>query len=94
MRGKLAISLMAVALSGCGQADQAINDSFDREFSESCVASARGGLTEELATKACDCALARINEQYSATEKIALTDEQAMPIAQQCFAEVMGPAQG
>ena len=94
MRSTVLTALAASALlAGCGGAnEQAINEEFDENFIASCVSSARAGLPEDKPQAACDCALAEINENYSASEKITLSDEQAMPIAQRCFSEVMQQA--
>jgi hypothetical protein len=91
MRKSVVAALAASALvAGCGGAsEEAMNAEFDRNFTSSCVTSASAGLPEDKARAACDCALAEINEKYSASEKIALSDEQAMPIAERCFSEVM-----
>jgi hypothetical protein len=91
MAGRLFAVLIAVALStGCGEAtEQAIDES----FLANCKSSATGGgMAAELADTACDCALAGINEKYSASEKLTMTNEQAMPIAEKCLATVMEQA--
>jgi hypothetical protein len=94
MAGKTFVALGAAALlMGCGETSEAINASFDENFVSSCVSSATGsGVPANLAEAACDCALTEINAKYSATEKLTLSDAQAMPIAEQCFTQVMGAA--
>ena len=85
----LALVCLSGLVGGCGQAEQAANESFDREFLASCVAAANTGtLPQELATQACDCALEKINERYDTAEKLALSNEQAQPIALECFNQV------
>ncbi|MCB2066226.1 MAG: hypothetical protein KDE15_06245 [Erythrobacter sp.] len=93
----LRLSLVLVApmtlLAACGGAtSEAADAAFDENFTQSCVSSATAGGTvpTEVATEYCDCALARINEQYSASEKLSLTQEQAQPIMMQCVAQVQG----
>jgi hypothetical protein len=95
MAGRVFTVLIAVALStGCGEAsEQAINENFDESFLSNCTSSATGGgMAAELADAACDCALAGINEKYSASEKLTLTNEQATPIAEKCLATVVEQA--
>ncbi len=94
MRKSVLAALAASALlASCGGASEdAINAEFDKNFISSCVSSASTGLPQDKAQAACDCALAEINEKYSATEKLTLSDEQAMPIAERCFSEVMQQA--
>ena len=85
----IALVCLPALVSGCGSEDAA-NKAFDENFISSCVSAATGGsIAANLATQACDCALAKINEQYSTAEKLTLTDEQAQPIAQECFAKVI-----
>jgi len=97
MRKKLFVMMcLSTAAAGCGQAsEENLNEQFDDNFRSSCISSATAGgaLTTELATQASDCALATINERYSTSEKLTLTDEQAQPIAMECFQKVM-PANG
>jgi len=94
MKKLIALICLATALGGCGQAEEAADKAFDDNFRSSCITAATGGrLTADLVTQACDCALAKINERYSTSEKLALTDAQAQPIAMECFASV-APADG
>ena len=95
MRKTMLMLACLAAVGGCGQAaEEAANKEFDENFVSSCNAAAAGGrLSPELAAQACDCALAKINERYSTAEKLILSDEQAQPIAAECFAEV-APAAG
>jgi hypothetical protein len=93
-RGIFALICLPVLVAGCGDADEAANQAFDENFRSSCVSAGTGGrLSAELVAKACDCALAKINERFSTSEKLTLTSEQAQPIAQECFAQV-APAAG
>ena len=91
----IALACLTALAGGCGQASEdAANKAFDENFLSSCVSAATGGsIAANLATQACDCALAKINEQYSTTEKLTLTDEQVQPIATECFAK-LAPANG
>ena len=85
----LALVCLSGLVGGCGQAEQAANESFDREFRASCISAATGGqLPVNLVEQACDCALDKINERYDTAEKLALTNEQAQPIALECFNQV------
>jgi len=85
----LAIAFAAAALTACGQAsNDAINEKFDEGFSSSCTTAATGGgAPADLATRICDCALAKINEKYSTTEKLTLSPEEAQPLMAQCVEE-------
>ena len=91
MRMQLLVLAGAAAVTGgCGQAaEEAAGKAFDDNFRTSCVSAAQSGLSAELATKACDCALEKNNEQYTTSEKLALSDEQAQPIAMECFQKAM-----
>ena len=85
----LALAGLSCLLGGCGQAGDAADRQFAETFRSNCISSATGGqLSADLVEKACDCALAKIEERYSTTEKLALTNEQAGPIAMECLAEV------
>ena len=94
-RTLLALTCVAPLLGSCGQAgEEAFNKQYDESFMSSCVSAATGsGVSSDLATKACDCALAGINEKFSATEKVTLSQEQAAPIVAACKEKVM-PANG
>jgi hypothetical protein len=97
MAGRTLVVLSAaVMMAGCGQASEdAFNDSFDENFVSSCLSSATGaGVPNDQAQQACDCGLAEINDKYSMTEKITLSDEQVQPIAERCFAEAAAAAGG
>jgi hypothetical protein len=87
MRQSLFTLICAAALTaGCGEATDKFDDAFDKNFSSSCVSSAtQGGVPSDIATKACDCSLAKINEQYSTTEKLTLSGEKAQPIMVECL---------
>jgi hypothetical protein len=87
MRGTLfALLCLALPLAGCGKkSEQAFNEKFDQNFVSSCVSSAaKGGVPNDLASKACGCAIAEINKKYSAREKLALSEDQANPIMAEC----------
>ena len=61
----LALTCLSAVLAGCSQAEDAANREFDTQFRANCIAAATGGqLAAPLVEKACDCALAKINEQY------------------------------
>jgi hypothetical protein len=86
----IALGAALALLAGCDAATEAGEAEFDREFIQSCNSSATAGGTipAEVAEAYCDCALTKINEQYSGTDKLGLTPEQAQPIMLQCFSEV------
>ena len=85
----LALAGLFFLVGGCGQAGDAADREFAETFRANCISSATGGqLSPDLVEKACDCALGKIEERYSTTEKLALTNEQAGPIAMECLAEV------
>ena len=87
----LATICLVPLLGGCGKASEdTFNKQYDESFMASCVSAAsRGNVTSELATKMCDCALDGINAKFSATEKVALSQEQAAPIVNACKEKVM-----
>ena len=85
----IATVVLAFLVGGCGQAGDAADRQFAETFRANCISSATGGqLSPDMVEKACDCALGKIEERYSTTEKLALTNEQAGPIAMECLAEV------
>ena len=78
---------LSLVLAACGQANDA---AYDAAFTESCKSSAMAaGVPEADATSLCGCALAKVNDRFSATEKLTLSDEQAQPIVAECLAERM-----
>jgi hypothetical protein len=90
----LALVCVSGLVTGCDQASEAASRQFDEQFRTNCISAASGGqLPQDLVAKACDCALAKINERYGTAEKLTLTNEQAQPIAAECLAEVK-PANG
>ena len=98
MRGFTIIALGAL-LAGCGEAkkafdegfDEAFDKSFHEKFISSCTSSAmRSGATQDLASKLCTCASDKVKERFSVREKMNLTEEQAMPIVEECSASVIG----
>lgn len=78
-------------LPGCGEAsEKSFNDSFKLKFGESCIASAsKGGVGSDIATKICDCAIARIDGKYSVMEKLNVSDEELGPIISECLSSVV-----
>ncbi len=75
----------AMLLGGCGQATEAAGKKFDEKFRSSCVSSAvESGAPPPLAVRTCTCAIDEINKKYSVTEKMTLSDEQAMAIVIPC----------
>jgi hypothetical protein len=90
MRGGLiAVVCLAALLCGCGKkSEQAFNDKFDENFRSSCIASAtRSGVSTELASRLCGCAITEINKKYSAREKLAMSNDQANPIMAECLSK-------
>ena len=87
MRKALLAVFMAASAAGCGQSSEAAFDKeFDTNFRASCISAAvRGSTSDAVATKVCDCTLAGINAKFSRTEKMALSAEQAQPIAAACM---------
>ena len=85
----LVLTCLSGLAAGCDQASDAADQQFAESFRTNCISSATGGqLSPDLVEKACDCALGKIEERYSTAEKLALTNEQAGPIAMECLAEV------
>ena len=90
----LALVCLSGLVGACDQASDAADRQFAEQFRANCISAATGGqLPADLVAKACDCALGKIEERYSTAEKLALTNEQAEPIAMECLAEV-NPANG
>jgi hypothetical protein len=91
MKAKLlAVIGTATLLAACGQTTEAASNAFDTSFAESCKAAAvEGGVPTGTADTLCTCGLRKINEQYSATEKLSLSNEQVQPLVQECLAEVV-----
>lgn len=87
--GLISLACLSAFAAGCDQANEAASRQFDEQFRANCISAATGGqLAPDLVAKACDCSLAKINEQYGPADKLTLTNEQAQPIAAQCLAEV------
>ena len=88
---KLLLPLAALAaLSGCGEAKKTFDDNFDKSFVESCVSSAtKSGAPAALAGKMCDCALSKINQQFSAAEKASASNDKLKPIMEECVNSVV-----
>jgi hypothetical protein len=91
MRRTLFVITAIVALSGCGEAsEKKFNDSFNTEFSASCVESAsRSGVPTEAAKAICDCAIARIDAKYSVMEKLRVSGEELEPLITECLSSVV-----
>lgn len=76
-------------LSGCGHAETA-GESFDKDFRLSCVSSAYAkGVEEPVAKQICDCALEQINHKFSAAQKQSASNEQLLPIINECVKSVV-----
>jgi len=102
-RGILVVCI-AASLSGCGQARKddgeapqdnegsfasGFNQSYDRSFVDSCVSSATGrGVSDEIASQVCNCAIAEINDKYSTLEKARLSDDQLGAAMKKCTDKV------
>lgn len=86
MRNGLFILLGCTALlAGCNKISEASNSQFDAKFLESCVSSAvKTGAPADLSKTACDCTIDEINKKYSASEKLTLSEDKAMPILEAC----------
>ena len=92
-RGLIVALCLASVAGGCGQETEAAFDAqFDETFRSSCVSAAtQGGAPAQVATRACDCTLAKINAKYDAQAKVNLSQEQAQPIVDECLAEAVKP---
>lgn len=86
----LTLAVLA-ALGGCGETKKAFDENFDKSFGESCVASAtRSGAPASAAKSLCDCALTKINAQFTAAEKAgAANSEKLKPIMEECVKSVV-----
>jgi hypothetical protein len=91
MRKALLTLATLAALAGCGEAKKAFDENFDKSFGESCVASAtRSGAPAGTAKSLCDCALAKVNAQFTAAEKAgAANSEKIKPIMEECVKSVV-----
>jgi hypothetical protein len=88
----LGIAAVALALAGCGGTKKSFDESFDKSFHESfvksCVDSAvKAGAPQAAATTLCSCTSDKIKDKYSTKEKMALKNEQILPLAEACRAE-------
>ena len=84
--GLLVLSGLTALISGCGMAsEESLNKSFDEKFHTSCVSSAvKTGAPPALAARACTCTIDEINKQYSTSEKLALSQDEILPIIEVC----------
>jgi hypothetical protein len=94
MRKALLIVIALAGLSACDQAkqgfDEGFNKSFDEKFSASCVTSAtKSGAPAAIASQVCDCTLKKINERFSATEKMTAGNDKLMPLMEECVKSVV-----
>ena len=86
--GLLAIAALGM-LGGCGQAET-FSETFDKDFRLSCVSSAYAkGVEEPVGKEICDCALGKINRQFSAAQKLSASNEQLKPIINECVKSVV-----
>lgn len=86
-RSMLALLAVAAALPGCSEkTEKQMNDAFNDGFRNSCIASAtKSGAPPSAAATICSCVIDRMDKKYSATEKLRLSDEDAMPIMKECM---------
>ena len=89
MRHGLPLVIALGMLGGCGQAETP-SEVFDRDFRSSCVSSAYSkGVEEPVGKEICDCALVQINKQFSAAQKQTASQEQLLPIINECVKSVV-----
>ena len=75
-----------VSLTACGQASEQFDNQFADKFRESCIASStQGGVPEQISSKICDCAVTRIDQEYSAGEKLGISPDDVKPILVECL---------
>lgn len=90
MRKALFVAIALGALAGCGQAEKAFDENFDKSFRESCVSAATGkGAAESVADQVCGCALGKIKDQFSPAERATLGDDKLRPIMNECVKSVV-----
>ena len=90
MRKVFPVLAALAVLGGCGEAKKAFDDSFDKSFGESCTAAAtKSGVPVAVAAKTCQCAVTKINERFSATEKATVSNEKLKPILAECVKSVV-----
>ena len=88
-RAFLAIASLAL-LGGCDAAKKSFDESYDRKFRDSCIASAtKGGAPAPAAKQVCDCTMDRINQRFSTTEKMSVPEEKLQPIMNECVKGVV-----
>jgi hypothetical protein len=71
MRYTLAAAIvLALICSGCGVMQESFQKNFDKSFKESCRDGAmkKGNVSQKIADKYCDCALAKFKETKSMDE--------------------------
>jgi hypothetical protein len=90
MRRALLIMAALGLLGGCDEAPASFSETFDKDFRLSCVSSAYSkGVEEPVGKEICDCALGKINRQFSAAQKLSAQDEQLRPIINECVKSVV-----
>ena len=83
---------LAALTAGCGSAGDSFNESFNENFRSSCVASAsKSGVPADISGKYCECVLTKVDEKYSASEKVGLSQGDLAPLASECMSSLVPP---
>lgn len=82
-------------LGACGNSKKSFDDSFNQDFHQkfaaSCIQSATaGGVAQSLAVKLCGCAADKVDQRFSVSEKMQLTQARLKPIMLECKASIPG----
>ena len=88
------IAALGIALSACGgpasETDRAADDAFDTEFLSSCkTTSEQQGVPAAIADRICTCVSDRIGQEYSGMEKANLSEEDVLPMMNECMNEAV-----
>jgi hypothetical protein len=90
MRKAILVMTVLAALGGCEQAKKGFDNGFDKSFRSSCIAAAtKKGAPLTTVTKVCDCALTKIDERFTGTDRAGLSDGQLKPIMEECVNSVV-----
>ena len=89
MRKLIMVLGASALLTACGEGKRGLEETFDKEFHKSFVASCvksstAAGAPQEAADSICKCASDKVDERFSAREKVTLKNDQIIGIVQEC----------
>jgi hypothetical protein len=86
----LSVAIALALVGGCSEAKESFDESFTKSFRESCVSAATAkGAPMPVADQVCGCAVRKIDQQFSSTEKATLGDDKLRPIMNECVKSVV-----